>query len=299
LAGVCKENHLPHPEIFTESGRAMTAHHAVLITNVIQRDPPADNGDQDDEFIDEEIASGEAERLYREALARLEATHQQFRSGSVDLTQRATEERRFYRFCRLLARQMEASEADSPLLDELNQKLADRLFLNFSLFQSVPDIWGVSQIFPVVPLHRLDEPATHHAIIHDLTCDSDGRIERYVDRRGIEHTLPVAPPRAGEPYLFGIFLVGAYQEILGDLHNLFGDTDAVNVELDGHGGYRLLEVERGDTVEELLRYLHFDPLAMLRGYRRRLLDSTFPRETVEQYYAELKAGLYGYTYHEE
>ncbi len=297
LTAVCREKALPHPEVFTESGRAMTAHHAVLITNVIQRDPAPDS---DDKAGDTDGAMAkEPEQLYRDAMTQLQAARQEFLDGRTGLGQRAAVEQRFYRQCRRVQQRLMETDPGAPLLDELNQKLADRLFLNFSLFQSAPDIWGVSQIFPVVPLHRLNEPAIHHAIIHDLTCDSDGRIEEYVVRDGIAHTLPVSAPHPGVPCLFGIFLVGAYQEILGDLHNLFGDTDAVNVELDGQGGYRLVEVERGDTVEELLRYLHFEPLAMLRGYRQRLLNTSLSRETAEQYFAELKAGLYGYTYHEE
>ena len=135
--------------------------------------------------------------------------------------------------------------------------------------------------------------------MHDLTCDSDGCIERYVDEGGIEASLPVhAPDKDGEPYLIGFFLVGAYQEILGDIHNLFGDTDAVNVELDAQSprGYRLLEPERGDSADELLSYVHFEPRGLLARYRRKLEEAELPRDLREQYFVELKAGLYGYTY---
>jgi arginine decarboxylase len=163
----------------------------------------------------------------------------------------------------------------------------------------MPDVWAIDQVFPVVPLHRLDEAPTAAAVLHDLTCDSDGCIDQYVDQDGVEATLPLHAARPGEDYLIGVFLVGAYQEILGDMHNLFGDTDAVNVELDGAGGYRLTQAERGDSVDELLRYVHFDPEQMLKAYREKLRAAPIAARTADQFYDELKAGLHGYTYLED
>ena len=177
--------------------------------------------------------------------------------------------------------------------------LADRVFCNFSLFQSLPDIWAIDQIFPVMPLHRLDETPDQAALVHDLTCDSDGCIDSYVDQDGVENTLMLHAARRGEPYLLGIFLIGAYQEILGDMHNLFGDTDAVNVIVEDGGRYRLAEPERGDSVDELLRYVHFDPEHMLQTFRAKLGAAGIAERTADQFYDELKAGLYGYTYLEE
>jgi len=185
------------------------------------------------------------------------------------------------------------------LLDRINAELADKLFCNFSLFQSLPDVWAIDQIFPIVPLQRLNDPPTERGVIHDLTCDSDGCIAQYVDQDGIEASLPVHAfdPRA-ETYLLGIFLVGAYQEILGDIHNLFGDTDAVNIVLDDAAadGYRLLEPERGDSADELLSYVHFDPRELLTRYRRRIEAAGLDSQERQRLYLELKAGLYGYTY---
>jgi arginine decarboxylase len=168
-----------------------------------------------------------------------------------------------------------------------------------SVFQSLPDIWAIDQIFPICPLQRLDESPTERGVVQDLTCDSDGCIAHYVDQDGIEASLPVHafdPQR--ETYLLGFFLVGAYQEILGDMHNLFGDTDAVAIELDADQpeGWRLLELEHGDSADELLATVHFEPRALLAQYRRRLDEVALERETREQLYSELKAGLYGYTY---
>jgi len=164
---------------------------------------------------------------------------------------------------------------------------------------ALPDVWAIDQIFPVMPLQRLDERPTRSGIVQDLTCDSDGCISQYVDENGVERTLMLHDIRPGEPYLLGFFMVGAYQEILGDMHNLFGDTDAVNVELDAGGGYRLSRPERGDSVDELLSYVHFDPRDMLVSYRRKLAAAGLGDQERERLFTELKAGLYGYTYLED
>jgi arginine decarboxylase len=185
------------------------------------------------------------------------------------------------------------------VLDELNQRLADKVFCNFSLFQSLPDAWAIDQIFPVMPLQRLDEEPTRRAIVQDLTCDSDGQIDTYIDRQSLEATLPLHERRLGESYLLGIFLVGAYQEILGDMHNLFGDTHSVNVELDGKGGFRLVDLMRGDGADELLRYVHIDPEELKRAYHKKLLEAELAPERRKLFESELMAGLGGYTYLEE
>ena len=312
LARVCAEHDLPPPAIFTESGRALTAHHAVLITNVIDREPaPAG-------IADPRIGEGEPEvllvlaalardadrasplELYQEARHGLDEVRDLFERGELTLEQRALGGQLYFAVChRLRPRLLSTSRRQRELLDELNEQLAERVFCNFSLFQSLPDVWAIDQVFPVAPLHRLDEPPTVSGVLHDLTCDSDGCIDQYVDQDGVEATLPLHPPRPGEDYLIGIFLVGAYQEILGDLHNLFGDTDAVDVVLDDAGGYRLSRPERGDSVDELLRYVHFDPDQMLQSFRDKLRRAAIAERTADAFYDELKAGLYGYTYLED
>jgi arginine decarboxylase len=312
LAGVCEEKGLAHPEIVTESGRAMVAHHAVLITNVIEYEPaPGESGPPAAppmgsgplRRIAEALVAqnqGSPLELYREALQDLEEMRQAFNRGELALADRALAEEAFYFLCRRLRPQLQArARSHRPLLDELNERLADKVFCNFSVFQSMPDVWAIDQIFPVAPLHRLDERPDRRGVIQDLTCDSDGCIEHYVDEHGVEPTLPLHRLREGEPYLLGFFLVGAYQEILGDMHNLFGDTDAVDVELDGVGGYRLVRPERGDSVDQLLSYVHFDPRDMLARYRRKLDAAGLAESEREQYFTELKAGLYGYTYLED
>ncbi|MEX0607743.1 MAG: arginine decarboxylase, partial [Halofilum sp. (in: g-proteobacteria)] len=184
---------------------------------------------------------------------------------------------------------------DPELRARLRERLATKYFCNFSVFQSTPDVWGIGQLFPIMPLERLDERPTVEAVLEDLTCDSDGHVDRYVHGDGVFETLPLHAPTPGEPYLLGVFLVGAYQEILGDMHNLFGDTHSVNVELDGDG-WRLVEPEFGDRVDELLRYVHFDPEALLARFRERMAAANLAPESRQALLAELEAGLTSYTY---
>jgi arginine decarboxylase len=186
------------------------------------------------------------------------------------------------------------------VLDELNEKLADKYFCNFSLFQSMPDHWAIDQVFPVVPLNRLDEAPTRRAVLQDITCDSDGRVDLYVNAEGVDATLPLHLPRKDEPYLLGIFLVGAYQEILGDMHNLFGDTDSVHVEVLPDGSHKLVSPRRGDTVDSVLRYVHFDAENLLSTYRDKVSQAAeLDTERKNLYLKELAAGLEGYTYLED
>jgi arginine decarboxylase len=180
-------------------------------------------------------------------------------------------------------------------LDELREKLAEKYFCNFSVFQSVPDAWAIEQVFPILPIHRLDERPLLRATLCDLTCDSDGRIDHYVDRGGLEPTLPAHALQPGQPYLLGFFMVGAYQEILGDMHNLFGDTNAVNVVVDGDG-WTLEGAEHGDRTDELLRYVHFAPEELAQAYRRKFAGAELPAAQRSALLAELEAGLSGYTY---
>ena len=309
---VCTELALPHPMIISESGRALTAHHAVLITNVVDIDTPPSGDDiapvSEDEplviqnlwHLLQSLPGGAVSEAYHDAEHWLAEAQAMYTHGVLTLEQRARAEQLYFTVCRRVRDLLRpASRAHRELLDELNEKLADKYFCNFSLFQSLPDVWAIKQIFPIVPLHRLNEPPQRRAILQDLTCDSDGRIDRYVDNEGIESSLPVHDYRPDESYLLGVFLVGAYQEILGDMHNLFGDTDAVDVELDPAGGYRLLRPEHGDTVDELLRYVHFEPEQLLKAYKQKLAAANLADEQRVSYLEALAAGLKGYTYLEE
>ena len=307
LAEVCEREHLPQPALLTESGRAMTAHHAVLVTNVIDIEHAPGSGAperpaEDDPAVVrhlwqvlERVSARTALECHHDAEHWLAEARALYLHGVLDLPARARAEALYYAVCHRVRPLLKAGHpAHREVLDDLNEKLADKYFLNFSVFRSVPDVWAIDQIFPIVPLHRLDDPPTRRAILQDLTCDSDGRIEHYVDGEGVETTLPLHPYRRGEDYLLGIFMVGAYQEILGDVHNLFGTPHAVDLTLDERGGYRISEPEAGGSVDGLLEQVHFDIADMKAVFADRL--SGLPEEERAALARELEAGLAGYTY---
>ncbi len=313
FARICVEQDIPRPDIFSESGRALTAHHAMLVVDVIDNDPaptaaagPPPMPEDPPEVLralSRELATLDNRpptEVHQEARLSMEEVQDLFGRGRISLEQRAQAEALYFAICsRLLPCLQPESRRHRKLIERLNEQLADRLFCNFSIFQSLPDVWAIDQIFPLMPLQRLTETPDRRAILHDLTCDSDGYIRNYVVQDGLDPSLPVHRQIPGEPYLLGIFLVGAYQEILGDMHNLFGDTDAVNLELDGHGGYRLREPEKGDSIDQLLSYLHFSPAAMCAAYRSKLQQAGIEPVLAGQLFNELEAGLHGYSYFEE
>jgi arginine decarboxylase len=308
LKEVCRKAKQPEPDIVSESGRALTAHHAVLVTQVVDREgapaqaPPAP-GEDDPQVLHElhaalaAVDSRPPLECLHDARHFLGVAQSAYTHGLLNVVQRARAEAAYFAVCRAVVPRLDGSiRAHREALDELREKLAEKYFCNFSVFQSVPDVWGIDQVFPIVPIHRLDERPALRATLCDLTCDSDGRIEQYVDRGSVETTLPLHALQPGEPYLLGIFLVGAYQEILGDMHNLFGDTNAVNVVEDGKGGWRFEDPEHGDRTDELLRYVHLEPEQLKRAYRDKLAASTIPEAERAALLAELEAGLSGYTY---
>ncbi len=305
---VCEAAGLPHPDLVTESGRAITAHHAVLVTDVIDHEPPP--GEEEpppprpgDPMILRDLWNGlqalhqrSALEAWHDAVYWLEEARNMFNLGLLSLAQRAHAEQLYFATCQRLRPLLNAStRTHRAVIDELNEVLADKYFCNFSVFQSVPDVWAIDQIFPILPLGRLDEPPNRRVVIQDLTCDSDGRIGQYVENGGVERTLPVHEPRPGEPCLLGLFMVGAYQEILGDMHNLFGDTDSVNVRLND-GGFDLEEIRRGDTVADVLAYVHLDADRLLARYRERAEAAEMDGERRRVILTLIQEGLQGYTY---
>lgn len=225
---------------------------------------------------------------------------QLYSQGDVSLEQRALAEQYYFATLHQLINKLDPARREHrELVDDIHEKLSDKYFCNLSVFQSLPDVWAIDQVFPVVPLHRLDEEPLRRAMLEDLTCDSDGRIDLYVDGEGVESSLPVHAVNPGEPYLLGFFMVGAYQEILGDMHNLFGDTDAVNLDVHADGRHELCGAEHGDQSDELLRYVHFDPDRLRAVYRQRIEQAELTGLQARQYLEELEAGLTGYTYHED
>ncbi|PVY76955.1 arginine decarboxylase [Tamilnaduibacter salinus] len=312
LQTACDQQNLPHPDLISESGRALTAHHAVLITNVVDREAsddaePAPAGERDPTPVQELTRSlsrlTETGRqrslveLYHDVLHAMDDVQAGFVHGTLTLAERARSEELYRACCQALARQLDpGNRAQRDLLDELNEKLADRLFVNFSLFQSLPDVWGIDQIFPVLPITGLDRPLTRRALIRDMTCDSDGRMDRYVEDQNIESTLPLPADTPGEPMLLGFFLVGAYQEILGDMHNLFGDTSSVDVSCPAEGDWEVRHLAAGDTVADVLRYVNFDPEVLLDRYRHRLEASTLSDLERRTLFDTVRKGLGAYTY---
>ena len=218
-----------------------------------------------------------------------------FSLGMIDLKTRAQVEEIYFNICRKILPLIK--EDQSELKDQLNSKLTDKYIFNFSLFQSLPDCWAIDQIFPIVPLHRLDEFPDKRVVINDLTCDSDGCIELYVASDDIDTNLPLHEIIPNEHYLIGIFLIGAYQEILGDMHNLFGDTASINIEVKDNGEYILSEYHSGDTVADLLEYVHIDVEALETIFKEKIKNTDL--EISESYLDELLQGLQGYTYLED
>jgi len=307
LAEACEQHGLAPPRIVTECGRAMTAHHAVLVANVAEveqapegRVPPA----HDDEpavirhlrEIHAELDARPAIELFHEAQHHHSEGLSAYALGQIDLIHRARLDDLFYAIAHAVrARLSSAERSHRDLLDELNERLVDKYFVNFSVFESIPDVWAIDQVFPIVPIERLDEAPPRRGIIADMTCDSDGMVKTYVENEGLDSSLPLHALRPGESYRLGIFLVGAYQEILGDIHNLFGDTDAVEVSTEG-GGYRIAQQRRGDTTDVMLDYVGYRLDDLRAAYRQRVEAANLPVQESAQLSEALEAGLTGYTY---
>ncbi|MDI1231243.1 MAG: biosynthetic arginine decarboxylase [Methylobacter sp.] len=295
FADICAEKQIPQPDIITESGRALTAHHAVLITNVT---------DIESVYTNHAALQALPEPYnlvehYHDAQFNLSEARTQFTQDKLSLTGLAEAENNYALLCRQLQDKLNLNnQSEAAILKELNEKLADKVFCNFSLFQSMPDIWGIDQIFPIMPIHRLDEQPTRRAVIQDLTCDSDGRIDQYIDGQNIEKTLPVHKIDSQQPYLIGFFMVGAYQEILGDMHNLFGDTHSINIKLDDKG-YHFYDLHEGEHVDDLLDYVHINSEELKIAYRKKLANSDLSEQQRQDYERELIAGLTSYTYLEK
>ncbi len=311
LVETCQQFHLPHPNIITESGRAITAHHAMLITNVVTTEPacevtalkpPAAHDKMILHSLWQALISlteNTALEVYHDVCHWMSEVNTMYIHGMIGLKERAYAEQVYYAACYRLRDVLKpAARAHREVLDELNEKLANKFVCNFSLFQSLPDAWAIDQVFPIMPLSGLNQRPSQRGILHDVTCDSDGRIDMYVNNYGLETTLPLPPYDPENPWLLGIFLVGAYQEILGDLHNLFGDTASVQVETTEDGGYRLVDVMEGDTVEATLRYVDFSREDVLKAWRTQFDKSALSTEDRALFMEELVTGLEGYTYFE-
>ena len=311
LVDASDKNGIPHPNIITESGRALTAHHSVLIFEVLETATLP-------EWDDEEVIAPDAHELVQELYGiwdslnqnkMLEAWHdaQQIREealdlfshGIVDLKTRAQIERLYWSITREINQIAEGLKHAPDEFRGLSKLLADKYFCNFSLFQSLPDSWAIDQIFPIMPIQRLDEKPDRSATLQDITCDSDGKIANFISTRNVAHYLPVHSLKKTEPYYVAVFLVGAYQEILGDMHNLFGDTNAVHVSVN-EKGYNIEQIIDGETVAEVLDYVQYNPKKLVRTLEtwvtKSVKEGKISLEEGKEFLSNYRSGLYGYTY---
>ncbi len=307
LAEACAEHGLAHPRVLTESGRALTAHHAVLVVNVseVEQAPagavPLERADEPAVLrrlreAHAEIGARPPTELYHEAQYHLSEGQSLYALGQLSLADRAELDDLYYAIVHAVRGRLKPDErSHRQVLDELNETLVDKYFVNFSVFESAPDIWAIDQVFPIVPLAGLDREPTRRGVIADLTCDSDGRIDHYVDADGVDVSLPLHAVAHGEAYALGLFMVGAYQETLGDIHNLFGDTDAVSVRIDGDG-YAFGHVRRGDTTDLMLDYVGYDLAGLRAEYRAKIAAAGIGGALADELGAALESGLTGYTY---
>lgn len=306
LAELCRERELPMPDLISESGRALTAHHAVLVTNVTATErlprhvgPVSENDHaliRSLAEIHELAEQREPEESFLEAEHLLEEGRNLFLYGDLSLADRARLEPMYYAILdRIAARLDPEHRRQRELKERIRYQLSDKYFINLSIFQSLPDIWAIDQVFPIVPLRRLEEEPDQRAVLEDLTCDSDGRIDQYVDRGLLEPTLPVHSIKPGENYLLGIFMAGAYQETLGDIHNLFGDTDSVDVKVD-NDGFRLDNARSGDSADMLLELVGYDARALMTACRARVAAAGLAPDEADKLERLLAEGLSAYTY---
>ena len=304
-------NGIRHPNLITEGGRSLSAHHSVLVIDVLETASlPEMNEEYEPTPESHKLVKDlyeiwdnlnprtmmedwhDAEQIREEAL-------DLFSHGMVDLQTRAEIERMYWSVCREVNSMAKSMKHLPEELKGLDKLLADKYFCNFSLFQSLPDSWAIDQLFPIVPLQRLDERPTRSATIQDITCDSDGKIANFVTNRHLSHILPVHTIKKNDPYYLGVFLVGAYQEILGDMHNLFGDTNAVHISVKD-GKYNIDQIFDGETVEEVLSYVQYNPKKLVRQLEIWVTKSVkagkISLEEGKEFLSNYRSGLYGYTY---
>jgi arginine decarboxylase len=308
LGSACRNEGLPMPHIISESGRALTAHHALLLINVIDVEsqvepiPPKLREEPHPLLVEmaenlEGLTQDRIEEVFHDAVFAKERAQEYFASGVFSLRDKADADQLYLVTLNALAQAIKEDRSSFPeIVSHIEAQLVDRYFCNFSVFQSLPDHWAIDQLFPIMPIHRLTEAPSRRGTLQDVTCDSDGVIDRFTGGRKGKPSLELHPLVGEEPYILGIFLTGAYQEILGDLHNLFGDTNAVHVRLTDQG-YEITDLVHGDTVTEVLNYVQFHASDLLAAFRRKVSNAKeLSRQDANGFIADYVAGLEGYTY---
>ena len=314
IVDACEKNNLPQPNIVTESGRSLAAHHSVLIIEALEATSLPRWSDNEELRGDEHELVKELYEIWdninqqnlfeswHDAIQCRDETLELFSMGLLDLRNRAIAEKLFWQIAREVAEMTRSMKHPPEELRKVQRMLPDKYYCNFSLFQSLTDSWAVDQIFPIVPISRLDEKPTRMATLQDMTCDSDGKIAHFISPQGITNALPVHPIKPGETYYLGVFLVGAYQEILGDMHNLFGDTNAVHVVC-YKDHYEIEKVIDGETVAEVLDYVQYDPKRLVRNVEtwvtKAMKAGKITPEEGREFLSNYRSGLYGYTYLEK
>ena len=305
---------IPHPVIITESGRTTVAFHSVLIFNVLdvarfeEYEIPAtldeDMPEQIKNLFDvwKSLTLKNIQECYNDALYYRDVIREMFKHGTISLRDRAFSEKIFWNIIHKIAKEKSKLKNPPPDLGEIESAIADIYYCNFSVFQSIPDSWAIDQLFPIMPLHRLLEEPKNNAVIADITCDCDGKIDHFIDLHDVRNTLPLHDVNNGDDYYLGVFLVGAYQETLGDLHNLFGDTNVVSVKISPDGSFDFVREIHGDSVADVLAYSEYEPSYMLVKFREKAeqavregLITASERKNIVQAYDE---GMRGYTYYE-
>jgi arginine decarboxylase len=315
IMSICKETKIPHPTIVSESGRALVTYYSVLLFNILDTNIFWDENQKEEE-IPEELLPALDNLLYvkqmlnekntQECLNDLNYYREEIRNkflyGTVNMRERAVAEHLYWSIIADIYKMEAKGNYISPQIKELEHQLSDIFYGNFSLFQSLPDVWAIDQLFPIMPIHLLDKKPDRKAILSDITCDSEGKIDQFIGRSGQNTTLSLHTPPVDDDYILGVFLVGAYQETLGDLHNLLGDTNVVSITYDEDGKFLLHNELEGDTVADVLSYVEYNPKhleAMIRTKAERavqegLITTQQRRKIISAY----TAGLRGYTYYE-
>ncbi len=311
MVDAANKNNLPHPNIITESGRSLTAHHSILIFEVLETatlpkwDDDEEINPDDHELVKEmyqiwdNLSQTRMLESWHDAQQIREEALDLFSLGLITLKTRAQVERLYFSIAREIYQLAGRVKHAPEELSQLSKLLPDKYFCNFSLFQSLPDSWAIDQVFPIIPIHRLDEKPDRTATLQDITCDSDGKIDNFISNGSQHSYLPVHTLKRNEPYYLGVFLVGAYQEILGDLHNLFGDTNAVHVTVDKNG-YSIDQMIDGETVAEVLDYAQYNAKKLVRTVETWVTtcvkQGSITVEEGKEFLSNYRSGLYGYTY---
>ncbi|MBA2709542.1 MAG: biosynthetic arginine decarboxylase [Tatlockia sp.] len=309
LRPVCEEANMPEPNLISESGRALTAHHAVLVTNItdvefLKKTPVLPNIEPGDSHVIRDIwdsyqciSQNTPSEIYHYASHSLDEAHSLFKHGVISLEEKAKVEQLFTAICyEIQQRFSEENSADNELINQINERMAAKIFCNLSFFQSLPDAWAIGQIFPVAAITQLTEKPAMHAILQDLTCDSDGTLKEYTGADCINTTLMLPIYDETNPYNIAFFLVGAYQEILGNLHNLFGDTNSLDVKLIGNSQFEINDLVSGDTITNVLNLAHFDTKKLLLSYEKQLRSAELPNDKILSYLNELRSIFTQLTY---